>query len=725
MSSAYQKVARTRPRIRRDVLFTRTEDGVLFHNATSGFRITAARGYRLASLLVPHLDGTKSVADLCSALPDRQRGMVADLVGALYDRDFARHVPIADPQAPAPISGQVAEQFAAQIGYLDHYADRAPQRFAAFRQGTVAVLGTGTVAVACVTGLVRNGLGNVHVAPGPPAAAAREEVAGPEAAGCPVTVTELTTSSPPTWAELPGVDVVLVAGGDRAAADAYALLHAGIPAGVQLLPAWVFGSRAIVGPVMGTGHPSCWCCAALRLTAVDPPSAAQLWSAMVVPGAVAAAHPLDRPLAAMIGNLLAYEVFRLLTGALPAETAGKVLVQNIETLDVLSEPLLPHPACPYCPQPVAGDLADLLATASNLDDVSVEVHRDPSEEADAFVAELHERSALIQPHVGVFTGYADEAWTQTPIKIGSVSYAAASGARRTIHAFDVHHVAGARRRALFAAAVSYTGQLASCPRASDQLPRIAPDRVLTATGGAEAHHERWVPVVSMLTGTAAAVPAAAVEPFGPANRLHCFEPTASGSGAAATVAGAVQQALSSALAYAAIHRALAGEAVGRVPLAAVADDPERTFLVKSAANLGIAVELLDLSPVALVPVLLAWCAGPDGAALWAVAADPSPRRAVTRALCDLVGRAQVSQQAGAESIAGEHDPVLTDFDPRSLPATAQARLPLDGSHTWAGVLESLRATGIDPYVTRVGGADLRAGGIEAVRVVLVTEGAGR
>ena len=54
------------------------------------------------------------------------------------------------------------------------------------------------------------------------------------------------------------------------------------------------------------------------------------------------------PSAAMLGNLLGYEVFRLTTGALAAETEGRLVLQDLDSLDVATEPLLPHPACPHC-----------------------------------------------------------------------------------------------------------------------------------------------------------------------------------------------------------------------------------------------------------------------------------------------------------------------------------------------------------------------------------------
>ncbi|MYR90765.1 hypothetical protein GTY41_39115, partial [Streptomyces sp. SID685] len=71
-------------------------------------------------------------------------------------------------------------------------------------------------------------------------------------------------------------------------------------------------------------------------------------------------------LAGMLGNLLAFEVFRLVTGALPAETRGQLVVQDLDSLDVLTEPLLPHPRCPYCSAAPEGEHTegvDALRTA--------------------------------------------------------------------------------------------------------------------------------------------------------------------------------------------------------------------------------------------------------------------------------------------------------------------------------------------------------------------------
>src|SRR5690606_15378765 len=146
-------------------LFTETPDGVIFHNADGGFQVTSPSAYRFATLLVPHLDGSRTVAEICTGFKDPQKAMVGGLVKALYARGFARSVP--DPAAPDAggtlLEPAVADLFAEQIAYLDHYADGARRAFAAFRGTRVAVLGDGQTARWAALSLIRNGCAAVGV----------------------------------------------------------------------------------------------------------------------------------------------------------------------------------------------------------------------------------------------------------------------------------------------------------------------------------------------------------------------------------------------------------------------------------------------------------------------------------------------------------------------------------------------------------------------------------
>ncbi|MET9635270.1 TOMM precursor leader peptide-binding protein [Streptomyces virginiae] len=751
--ASYRAVAETRPRIRRDVLFTETPDGVLFHNADGGFRLTAKSAYRFATLIVPHLTGEHSVADLCRGLGEAQRAMVGELVRTLYQRDFARPVttpaePAAGHVAPDP---DVARRYAPQIAYADHYSDDAEARFLRFRGTRVAVLGDDDVARWCASSLIRNGCAVVGVtpalaapapgtpapgtpAPGTPVPATPDldaEVAEAVADGCPAELRTLPTAAErePAWPELSDYNVVVVTGGRTAPARLLPLLRAGIPAGRTLLPAWSYGADAVIGPLMAAGTPGCWACAALRLGAAAgrdgaAAAAADLWSTLALPGGPAAAGPEPgRPLAAMIGNLLGYEVFRTASGALPAETAGQVIVQDMASLDVTAEPLLAHPRCPFCApdteaarRPVAPvDLAEAGTTAA-----PALPTLETARAADALVEELNRRSALVRPYTGVFTRHADEPLTQIPLKLGAVELGLGHTGPRTIAAFDVHHVAGARMRALDAAAVVYAEHVAPAYGVAARGESAVAEGSLTVASGLPGTATAWQQAVSLVTKEPALVPAGAVRPFGPHNADRLFERTRAGAGAGPAPADAAAAGLLSALAHDALLRAVHGAAAAPVPLTDDTPDAELAFLVRSAERLGLPVELLDLGEAARsgVHVLLA-----RAGERWAVGAALDRRTSEAAALRDLLGAVQYERDDAAPGgPADTGDPLLPDLDARTLTTAPGARTPGPdrAAADWSEVLDRLRSAGRDAYVVPTGTPDLASAGLHTARVLLTT-----
>ncbi|MBM9506972.1 TOMM precursor leader peptide-binding protein [Streptomyces sp. KK5PA1] len=769
-------MAGTRPRIRRDVLYTRTPTGVHFHNARGGFSVVMPSAYRFASLIVPHLTGDHTVAELCVGLGDKQRAMVARLVSTLYARGFARDAlpPAPGSEVPEPA---VAERFAAQIAYVDHYADDAAARFLRFRTARVAVLGEDRLARWAALSLIRNGSAAVAVPAGIDVPANRFAEVADEARAlreqdCPVDLDLLAPPPAPGgygWADLGGYDVVLVTG-EHAAAQTAALAP-DVPAGRMLVPAWTFGGSVVVGPLMRSGTTGCWTCAALRLGANgDPAHAADLWRDLATGGsdgasggAVGRNRALSGPLAAMVGNLLGYEVFRLTTGALTPETEGQVVVQEIDSLDTVVEPLLPHPRCPHCAPraaPEAPAPAVIPLAALSTEQPAVEASEAEEDLAQAALAEITDRSVLVQPTAGVFQRFADEAWAQTPLKVSTVEVSTGHGAPRAITAFDVHHVAGARLRALHRAAEVYAEHVVPLPQpltgavltgARDHRPAVDPAALSTSSGTGEQDLPTWSTATSLLDGRTVLVPAAALRPFGPDNHQRAVEPTAAGLGAGGTPAEATERAVLTALA----HDTLRGALHGRVRVAAVdpagveaAGDPELTFLVRSAAGLGVPLEILDLGTdeQRVLPVVLARAAGPDtggpaaGAPRWAVAAGPSWRDAALEAVRDLLGACQFAADPQSPAAPDLGDPLLKDFEPATLvpqatlsaadllpeplpgaavPATGPVRRPTD---VWPAVADRLRAAGRDLLAAPIPAPDLAAGRLYVTRVLLTEDG---
>lgn len=723
--ASFDDLAATRPRIRRDVLFTETPDGVLFHNSDGGFRLTARSAYRFATLIVPHLTGEHSVAELCQGLGDPQRAMVEELVRTLYERDFARAVaapaPDAAPAAAVP-DPDVARRYAPQIAYADHYADDAEARFLRFRGTRVAVLGEDAVARWCALSLVRNGCAAVALPAGADLAEVEAEAAEAVADGCPVEVRTLP-SDPSGWAELADFDFVVVTGGAAAPARLLPLLRAGIPEGRSLLPSWSYGDDVVVGPLMTHGAAGCWSCAALRLGAArGGAGAAELWSALALPEAPLASGPVPgRPLAAMIGNLLGYEVFRATSGTLPAETAGRLLVQDTASLDVTAEPLFPHPRCPFCAQEEPSAAPVDLAGAGRSGTPALPT-LETAREADALVEELNRRSALVRPYAGVFTRYADEELTQIPLKLGVVELGIGHAGPRAVAAFDVHHVAGARMRALDAAALVYAEHVVPARGlvdggGADAEALAAPAELATASGipGEVSAYQRGV---SLLTKEPVLVPAGAVRPFGPHNAGRLFERTRAGAGAGPSPADAAAAGLLSALGHAALLRAVRGAAAVLVPLPDPAgEDAELAFLVRSAERLGVEPELLDLGEGGRsgVEVLLA-----RSGEHWALGEGLDRRTAALAALRELLGAAQYAADPAGRGPADTGDPLLADLDPRALVVSGTPAAAVDAGPgtSWERVLERLAAAGLDAYAVATGSAELAGAGLHTVRVLL-------
>ncbi|MFH8480370.1 TOMM precursor leader peptide-binding protein [Streptomyces sp. NPDC018055] len=731
-SGAFDALAATRPRIRRDVLFTETPGGVLFHNADGGFHLTGRTAYRFASLVVPHLTGQHRLDELCAGFGPAQRAMAAELVKTLYARGFARDIPATGPDTAgdAGLSPETAERFAAQIAYVDHYTDDAPGRFARYRTTRVAVLGDDETARWCALSLLRNGCARIGTTTAhTPAtahahapASAHDDIAA-EAAGVGAQVGTVGAGPDAGWADLDGYDVVVVTGAG-AGARTHRLLAAGVPEGVTVIPAWLFGRRLIVGPLSTAASTGCWSCALLRLGGnVDPGTAAELWSEAA--GAVpASGDALSGPVAAMVGNLVGYEVFRLTTGALPAETAGQVLVQDLESLDVMAEPVQPHPRCARCAALDAREPAPALPETLALPVTpTVETARD----AEALVEELNRvSSALVRPYTGIFRRYDDEELTQTPLKLSRVEVALGGGVRRRIAAFDVHHLAGARLRALYAAAEAYVEHVVPLPAAAHDDPAHAlHPAALTTGGGTGARVATWTTATSLLTKEPVRVPAAALRPFGPHNRDRAHLASRAGSGAGGSAAEAAGLGLLSALAHDALVRAVRGTT--RVsPVAADGGDPELVFLLKSAANLDIAVELLDLGEAERTSahaVLVREANGSAAQGRWAVGAGLSRRTATASALRDLLGQVQLAaEDPGAVVDLG--DPLLGDLAPAAIAVGGESVAVEGAETTFDAVLERLRSAGRDALYVDTTPADLPSGSIATARVLLTVDGEG-
>jgi ribosomal protein S12 methylthiotransferase accessory factor YcaO len=254
------------------------------------------------------------------------------------------------------------------------------------------------------------------------------------------------------------------------------------------------------------------------------------------------------------------------------------------------------------------------------------------------------------------------------------------------------------------------------------VPAIDPASLVTAsgTGGPASEMPGWVMATSLLDGQQVLVPACAISPAADAD--GAFLPTGAGTGVGGSAGEAACAGLFSALSHEALVAATRGQRPARrVRLDALHEDPELHFLLASAKNLDVDPELLDLteSNPAAPKILLARANDPvTGAPRWAVGCEATWRRAAVDALRDLVGAVQLAQDASAVGPLDLGLPLVSEFDPWSLPVAGESVPEFTATTSPTLVLRRIGAMGQRALATYSGADDLRQRGLTVLRLVL-------
>ncbi|MET7328999.1 TOMM precursor leader peptide-binding protein [Nonomuraea sp. NPDC005650] len=721
-----------RPRLGHDVLFYDVGDKVVVRNPEKVYVVKGRWAYRFICSLAPYLTGEYTVGDLCAELAPERQEMVVSLVRSLIERGFARNV---RPAGDVDMDPAVEEVFASQLNYVEHFVDEAKARFLRFRTAKVLMLGTGRVNRAVAESLLRNGLGSLSLVASSPDGVAEDSaedtaaamaglaecVADLTEAGCPPQVQPLNLTVDDALAShaLIGYDFVVASGDDIGMAALRRLVDAGVNGGPVVLPATTIGSRVVIGPVTRPATAGCWMCSMLRYGAnAEPRDAAALWRGIACGDLGPGVPRLNPQLAAMVGNMLAFDLFRLVTGCFAPETDHGVLIQHIATLEARRERLWPHPLCPSCAEHQDLDAAMPVTPAV--------VHEKPPrpfsadrDDKERLRTLLKEADELAGPYTGVLSSFDDATLDQSPLKVSRVRLGAQAGPdlrTRLITAFDLHYVPVARRSALRAALLAYVGQVANVRHAvtgSTELRHtLAPTDLSTSTGLAVDGRERlsWLPATSLASGEQRLVPAAAVHPFSALNADLLFERSGAGDGAGATIGEAVRTGLLSAIAFEALREAVSGRGEPRPILC---EDPETgselEFLLRTFDNLDVRPEVLEISRRRDAGIVLARTPDSADGPLWTVQAGLSREAALVGALRDLAGLVQLRHLAKMEEV-DLGDPLLPGFDARAVHASGD---PLPASTDYspsdvAGLVGELADEGRDVLVVDTTTPELRA-----------------
>ncbi|MEJ8654556.1 hypothetical protein WKI65_42630 [Streptomyces sp. MS1.AVA.3] len=378
-----------RPRLKSDVLYVPTADGVHIFGAGADLALRGRSAYQWLDRLAPHLDGSTELDDLVGRLPDDKRQVVHTLVGQLH---AAGCLIDAGEDLPHRLTERELETYASEIAFIDYHGDSAARRFETYRDSEMVVVGAGPVFVSLVCSALRSGVRNLR------AVHAEEPVTNTER------LAELTAEAAvrdpaQTVSHIPYGEEEL----ERIIGQADAVLHGADGSGVDramwldglcresgtlLVQGLVMDDVAWLGPA-GDDWRSAW----LRLDARGP----------FRPNTF-----LTGPAAAVVASHLGLAAFTALTGIADSKKAvdGARTVTRIdlETLRTSTHAFLPHPAAaparPETREEFTRRLERLGATAPLDNDT------------------FSQRAArCFDPYVGVLSALDEGEFTQVPLNV--------------------------------------------------------------------------------------------------------------------------------------------------------------------------------------------------------------------------------------------------------------------------------------------------------------------
>ncbi len=647
-----------RPKLKHSSVFLRTEDGVFLQSDKVAFRIKGNSIARWISALGPYMNGKHTLDELCKGFEPAQREMLIHLVETLLQRGVLKDE---FPESPETLPTSVRCQFAEQIAYIDHFVDQPEKRFKAFRESRILLVGSGESLIALALSLMRNGLRELFLATADGSdrynQALEAEVASVRQGGSDVRLSSGDVHSQNGFERLEDYDIIVYCSDNSSLQEIARLNQRCVRAGRPFLSATIFAGQAMLGPFTRGGDDPCWLCAQLRLSAQrESDTSAAFWKELALGNDLSSGNGgLFNPIARRIGHGLGFELFKILSGALPSETENGVVLQDLENLGTSSNRLTQHPLCPVCTH------NDPDLTTQQLLEIVHEKH--DHELTQQEIRTKHD--GLFNPSMGVFREFVDEYMQQIPLKGTRITMKPPMPSlckNLSMTSYAIADVRSAYIPAFTEAIRNYTRvlpDLRSMLSASSQemIERghivVQPQQLTTWSGGLSLNAStpiEWLPAFSWLKQSLVFVPAAAVYPHTPLNRLGMFARTSAGSAVATTFRATLTAGLLSALGYIHLQELIRGHAtVAQLDLDVLSSaGTDLAYLVKSAQRFERSFtcsEVIHTSPLSVVIVRTTDASGEH---LTTFGIGLSGLEAATMALLDFVGGLQAFQELQSE-----------------------------------------------------------------------------
>ncbi|WP_250301492.1 YcaO-like family protein [Streptomyces sp. A 4/2] len=389
-----------RPKLKSDVLYVPTADGVHVFGAGADVALGGRTAYQWLDRLAPHLDGSTELDDLVRNLPDDKRAAVDALVRRLHAAGCVRD---AAEDRPHGLTERELATYAAEIAFVEYHRDSAARRFESYRNSAVVVVGAGPAFTALVCSALHSGVRRLRAVRTAETATNTDrlaELAAEAACRDPEQTLVQVPLSDEEEAGLAHADLVLhVASSEPGVDRALRLDRLCRDSDTPLVQGLVLDDVAWLGPV-GPAWESAW----LRLGHV-----------LGAPGPAGPGEFLTGPAAAVVAGHLGLAAFQLLTGVTPADGTDLTRI-DLETLRTSVHGFLPHPATrPARPETEQEftDRIDRLGTA------------EPVTEQD-FSARA---ARCFDPHVGLMRKLDEQDFTQLPLHVTEAVTRTARGGR--------------------------------------------------------------------------------------------------------------------------------------------------------------------------------------------------------------------------------------------------------------------------------------------------------
>lgn len=412
-----------RPRMRGDVFYFPTPEGVYLRNNQGAFHLKGKGLARLLDLLLPYLNGQHTLEEITQQAPGEQRALISKLIEMLAARGFIRDL---TPDHPHQLSAAEQEIYAAEIAFIEAFQDSSAWRFQRYRQSRVLLIGSGLTLQALVQAALHSGLADISVlitGECPLDRQRLQEYLALRQTRDPLQ--KLHMLEPLNWDDeqtvartLAPFEAVLHLS-DRPMLRRSALLNRlCYQQGKLFLSATILDTQAWLGPLVlpapaPGGHEAsrgCWECAWLRLLANLPAAPVVTLYDFDDHPETPISYALAVPTAAVVANTLNFELFKYITEAGPLETSGHLLFIDLETLQSQRHPFSASAHCRCCRQ--TGPL-----TAQQFRDLVRERSAGPVLSQEAF---SRKAAHLFDARLGLFSALDEHNYTQIPLNIARV-----------------------------------------------------------------------------------------------------------------------------------------------------------------------------------------------------------------------------------------------------------------------------------------------------------------